>query len=141
MPHEFRFACQPGCTKCCDMEGFVYLTEADLNQAAAFLKLTPEEFERRYVYRTRLQRRLRKPRDSQCPFLTAEGCSIHTVKPTQCRLFPYWPHLVESPSEWKKTGEWCPGIGQGELIQIGAALERAEEMNTAYPNFRRGVSA
>ena len=140
MPHEFRFACQPGCTKCCDMEGYVYLTEADLDKAAAFLKLTPEEFERRYVYRTRFQRRLRKPRDSQCTFLTAEGCSIHTVKPTQCRLFPYWPHLVESPSEWKKTAEWCPGIGQGELIQIGEALERAEEMNTAYPQFQNSRS-
>jgi Fe-S-cluster containining protein len=130
-----RFACQPGCTKCCDKEGFVYLTEEDLNKAARFLNLTPGEFERRYVYRTRRQRRLRKPPGSQCTFLTSEGCSIHTVKPTQCRLFPFWPHLVESPREWKETGNWCPGIGQGELVQIGDALERAEEMKTAYPNF------
>ena len=88
MTETIRFACQPGCTKCCDMEGFVYLTEADLNKAAKFLNLTPEEFEKRYVYRTAHQRRLRKPRASQCTFLTAEGCSIHSVKPTQCRLFP-----------------------------------------------------
>jgi len=135
MPHEIRFACQPGCTKCCDMEGFVYLTEDDLNKAAAYLNLTPEEFEQRYVYRTRLQRRLRKPRGSQCTFLTAEGCSIHAVKPTQCRLFPYWPHLLESRHEWENTAKRCPGIGQGELVQIGEARERAEEMKTAYPGF------
>ncbi len=135
MTETIRFACQPGCTKCCDMEGFVYLTEGDLNKAAKFLNLTPEEFETRYVYRTAHQRRLRKPRASQCTFLTAEGCSIHSVKPTQCRLFPFWPHLLESRSEWEATAKWCPGIGQGELVQIGAALERAEEMKTAYPNF------
>lgn len=135
MTDTIRFACQPGCTKCCDMEGFVYLTEADLNKAAQFLNLTPEEFEKRYVYRTAHQRRLRKPRASQCTFLTAEGCSIHSVKPTQCRLFPFWPHLLESRGEWETTAKWCPGIGQGELVQIGAALERAEEMKTAYPNF------
>ena len=130
-----RFACQPGCTRCCDQEGFVYLTEQDLTRAAAFLKLTPQEFEKRYVYRTRHQRRLRKPRGSQCTFLSAEGCGIHPAKPTQCRLFPFWPHLVESRREWKKTAEWCPGIGQGELVHIGDALERASEMKTAYPNF------
>ncbi len=135
MTDTIRFACQPGCTKCCDMEGFVYLTEADLDKASQFLNLTPEEFEKRYVYRTAHQRRLRKPRASQCTFLTAEGCSIHSVKPTQCRLFPFWPHLLESRREWETTAKWCPGIGQGELVQIGAALERAEEMKTAYPNF------
>jgi len=132
---ELHFACQPGCTKCCDMEGFVYLTEEDLKKAAKFLNLPPAEFEQRYVYRTAHQRRLRKPRASQCTFLTAEGCSIHAVKPTQCRLFPFWPHLIESRREWENTAKWCPGIGQGELIQIGTALERAEEMKTAYPNF------
>ena len=130
-----RFECQRGCVNCCDQEGFVYLTEEDLSKAAAFLKLAPAEFEKRYVYRTRHQRRLRKPRHSQCSFLSPEGCGIHTVKPTQCRLFPFWPHLLESRREWEKTAKWCPGIGQGELVQIGDALERAEEMKTAYPNF------
>ena len=135
MPQSIRFQCQSGCTRCCDQEGFVYLTEADLTKAAAFVNLTPEEFEQRYVYRTRHQRRLRKPRGNQCTFLTETGGSIHPAKPTQCRLFPFWPNLVESRKEWESTAKWCPGIGQGELIQIGDALERASEMHTAYPGF------
>jgi Fe-S-cluster containining protein len=134
-PDGVRFQCQPGCTKCCDMEGFVYLTEADLANAAAFLNLSPAEFEARYVYRTAHQRRLRKPRGRQCGFLTGSGCSIHPAKPTQCRLFPFWPQLLEYRREWESTAQWCPGIGQGPLVQIGEALERAEEMRTAYPNF------
>lgn len=132
---SLRFACQPGCTRCCDRQGFVYLTEADAKKAAAFLQLTVEEFEATYVYRTRHQRRLRKPRGSQCTFLTAEGCRIHPAKPTQCRLFPFWPNLVQSRAEWARTAKWCPGIGQGQLVQIGEALERAAEMHTAYPGF------
>lgn len=129
-----RFECQRGCTKCCDREGFVYLTPSDLKRAATYIGMSAREFEKRHVYRTRHLLRLRKPRNRQCVFLTAEGCSIHPVKPTQCRLFPFWPHMVEERKEWRAAGKWCPGIGKGSLIQIGTALEIAEEMRVAYPS-------
>lgn len=129
-----RFECQPGCTRCCDQEGFVYLTEDDLRRAARFLHMSAAAFEQKYVYRTRHQLRLRKPPDRQCPFLDSQGCSIHPAKPTQCRLFPFWPELVESAMDWGNTACWCPGIGKGPLIQIGTALETASEMKHAYPS-------
>jgi uncharacterized protein len=128
-----RFTCQSGCTRCCDQKGFVYLTEENLRAAARFLGLTVAAFEKKYVYRTRHTLRFRKPRDRQCPFLLSGGCSIHPVKPTQCRLFPFWPELVESGKAWREAGSWCPGIGQGPLIQIGTALETSSEMKHAYP--------
>jgi uncharacterized protein len=131
--HELRFSCVPGCTKCCDTEGFVYLSEADLVRAAEYVGMTPAEFEDRYVYRTRTLLRLRKPRHKQCPFLLADGCSIHPAKPTQCRLYPFWPELVENRREWRAAGRMCPGIGTGQLVQIGTAVETADEMRTAYP--------
>ncbi|MCC6342803.1 MAG: YkgJ family cysteine cluster protein [Bryobacterales bacterium] len=127
-----RFTCVRGCTNCCEQKGWVYLTEQDLRNAAAFLSLTPEGFEKRYVYRTRRRLRLRKPRGAQCHFLVPGGCAIHPVKPAQCRLFPFWPELVEDRDEWNRTGKYCPGIGQGPLIQIGTALETAHQMRTAY---------
>jgi Fe-S-cluster containining protein len=128
-----RFECRPGCTKCCEQKGFVYLSESDLARIAEFLKLTEAEFERRYVYRTRHLLRLRMPRHTQCHFLREDGCSIHPVKPVQCRIFPFWPELVNDKREWRKTAAWCPGIGQGELVQIETARERATEMSQAYP--------
>jgi Fe-S-cluster containining protein len=128
-----RFACQPGCTDCCRVQGYVYLTEEDLRRAADYVGLPADEFERRYVYRTRHLRRLRKPPKGQCPFLEGDGCSIHPAKPTQCRLFPFWPDLLEDAHRWAATGVRCPGIGKGPLIQIGEALERASEMSRAYP--------
>ena len=130
---ELRFECQPGCTNCCNVKGYVYLTEDNLKQAADFLKLTPGEFEQRYVYRTRHLLRLRKPRDSQCHFLLESGCSIHPAKPMQCRLFPFWPEVVKTARAWEAAGKRCPGIGKGKLIQIGEALETASEMEHAYP--------
>lgn len=134
-----RFACQPGCTRCCEVQGFVYLTEADLLRAAGFLRISPAVFEQRYVYRTRHLLRLRKPRGRQCHFLLPGGCSIHPAKPTQCRLFPFWPELVESREAWQQTGQTCPGIGMGPLYQIGTALETSAEMHTAYPSFYEAV--
>lgn len=133
MAQGLRFECQPGCTECCTQRGFVYLTEADLARAAKFLGMTPAAFERRYVYRTSKRLRLRVPRESQCHFLRDGGCSIHPVKPTQCRIFPFWPELLESRREWKKTARYCPGMDQGPLVQIENAREQAREMREAYP--------
>lgn len=133
-----RFECQPGCTKCCEQQGFVYLTEGDLERISAYVGMTPQEFEKRYVYRTRRRMRLRVPKHQQCRFLREGGCSIHEVKPVQCRVFPFWPELVESKREWKHTGAWCPGIGKGDLVQIETAHERAAEMKIGYPAFYDG---
>jgi Fe-S-cluster containining protein len=132
-----RFECQPGCIKCCEQRGFVYLTEDDILRAARFLNLTPAAFERKFVYRTTNLRRLRVPRDAQCGFLLEDGCGIHPAKPSQCRLFPFWPELVESKREWLKTAQWCPGIGKGELIQIESAKSQAAEMRAAHPRMYR----
>jgi Fe-S-cluster containining protein len=128
-----RFTCQPGCTNCCDQSGFVYLNESDLKRAARFVKMSAKAFEEKYLYRTTHQMRFRKPPDKQCPFLENHGCSIHPAKPTQCRTFPFWPELVESRAEWSRTARYCPGIGKGPLIQIGTAMEMAEEQRRAHP--------
>lgn len=128
-----RFACQPGCTRCCDTQGFVYITEADLLNLASFIGLSAEAFEKQYVMRYQRILRLRKPPASQCYFLGPSGCNVHPVKPVQCRTYPFWPELVEDRKAWKEEGARCPGIGKGELIQIGEACEVAEEMKTAYP--------
>ena len=138
MSDGLRFQCQPGCIKCCDAHGYVYLTEHDLARMAEYTGMTVAEFEAKYVFRTKHLLRLRKPKDRQCHFLTKSGCSVHEVKPVQCRLYPFWPELVAHRDIWDYEGKRkCPGIGQGELIQIGTAVEIAQEMKTAYPGFYR----
>ena len=117
------------------MTGYVYLSEEDVTRIALLLGQSQAAFEKQYVYRTKHSRRLRKPgRGKQCGFLKEKQCGIHEAKPVQCRLFPFWPELVESRSAWEKTGEWCPGVGQGPLISISAAVQVADEMRQAYPD-------
>ena len=138
MDEGLRFQCQPGCIKCCDVQGYVYLTENDLVRMAEYTGMTVAEFEARYVFRTKHLLRLRKPGKKQCHFLTGSGCSVHAVKPVQCRLYPFWPEFVTYRDLWDGEGlSKCPGIGKGDLIQIGTAMEMAEEMKTAYPSFYR----
>jgi Fe-S-cluster containining protein len=133
MAEGLRFECQRGCTECCTQKGFVYLAAEDGPRIAAFLGMSSAEFERRYVYRTARRARLKVPREVQCHFLRDGGCSIHPVKPVQCRIFPFWPELVESRREWKKTARYCPGMGKGRLVNIETAKEQAAEMRAAYP--------
>jgi uncharacterized protein len=134
MNSGLRFTCQPGCTKCCQVSGFIYLSEDDVRRAAAYVHMEVQEFEQKYVIRYPKLRRFRKPLHGQCHFLTAEGCSIHPAKPTQCRLYPFWPELVEDRQAWNEEAQKCPGIGKGNLVQIGTACETASEMKRAYPS-------
>jgi hypothetical protein len=128
-----RFSCQPGCTRCCTQQGWVYLSADDLPRMAKFLGLSEEEFQRRYVYSTKYRHRLRKPKQGQCPFLNADGCSVHPAKPTQCRVFPFWPELIEDKKELKKTARWCPGIGKGNMVSVETLEQSARKMRKAYP--------
>lgn len=141
MEDGLRFQCQAGCTNCCRVHGYVYITERNLTEMAAYLGLTPAEFEARYVYRTTHLLRLRKPKRSQCHFLMNNGCRVHPVKPVQCRVYPFWPELVEYRDLWDAEAGKCPGINQGPLVQIGPALERANEMRQAYPTIYSWSSA
>jgi|SRR5215475_3333590 len=127
-----RFSCQLGCTRCCTQEGWVYLSVEDVPRLAAFLGMSAMEFQNEYIYSTKYSLRLRRRR-GQCPFLNSEGCSVHPAKPTQCRLFPFWPELIEDEKALEATAQWCPGIGKGDFVSIESLQESTREMQEAYP--------
>ena len=127
-PARIRFTCQPGCINCCNQKGYVYLTEADVTRAAAFLGLSSAAFEKKYIDRTQRLIRLRKPARSQCHFLQTGGCGIHPAKPTQCRTFPFWPDLLQDEDDWKATKAYCPGIGVGNFVPLEEVEKALAEM-------------
>jgi uncharacterized protein len=128
-----RFSCQPGCTRCCTQKGWVYLSVEDVPRLASFLGMSPDKFQIKYLYSTKYHLRLRR-RKGQCPFLNADGCSVHPAKPTQCRVFPFWPELTEDKKELKETAQWCPGIGKGDVVSVEQLKDSAREMQKAYPH-------
>jgi Fe-S-cluster containining protein len=95
--------------------------------------MSADEFQQRYVYATKRHLRLRRRR-GLCPFLTSEGCSVHPAKPTQCRVFPFWPELTEDKRVLEETGQWCPGIGKGDMVSVESLKQSARDMRKAYPH-------
>jgi len=133
-----RFQCQPGCIRCCEQKGFVYLTREDIARLAVHLKITGAEFKRRYLCGTPPLLRFRKPRHKQCPFLLSDGCSVHAIKPLQCSSFPYWPELLDQASERREVAAYCPGMNQGPLVNIDLAREVADQVQREFPQLYDG---
>jgi len=101
-----RFVCLR-CGGCCRGEGYVWLTDDDIERIARFLKLTRKEFVRRYTRRTPQldDIALTDKNDAaiSCIFLEDGGCAIHPVKPRQCAGFPFVWTRSDAP-------EFCEGI-------------------------------
>jgi Fe-S-cluster containining protein len=127
----FRFTCQPGCTNCCRQPGEVWLTEEDRDRIAAHLGLSVKVFVESYCA-DEDELKLSIPASDSCHFLLEEGCSIHKVKPVQCRTYPFWPEHVRMRSSWKKLEHVCPGVGVGELLPVEDVRAVAQECADAF---------
>ena len=131
---NFRFECQPECTHCCTMAGDVFLTEDDADRIAAHLEITSAQFREQHCTYEDDELRLVGQSKDPCRFVTSTGCSIHEVKPVQCRTFPYWPEYVVNKRSWKNLGRFCPGIGVGPIIAVEEVRIGAQETKDAYRN-------
>jgi Fe-S-cluster containining protein len=132
---NFRFQCQSGCTNCCTQPGEVYLAADDAERIAAHLGVTRRKFLSRYC-ETDVDGdlRLSTPARKHCHFLTEAGCSIHQVKPLQCRTFPFWPEHVKNKSAWKNLKQYCPGIGVGPVLPMEGVRAEAQRAHEAFPD-------
>lgn len=75
---------------------------------------------------------LREKSNYDCIFWKENGCGIYPVRPIQCQTYPFWPHILESPSAWKEEAERCPGIGRGGLFSPDEILCRLEMMKGEF---------
>ena len=55
--------------------------------------------------------------NGDCIFYRAEEarCSIYGVRPSQCRLFPFWTEVMRSEGSWASYAKSCPGMNDGRL--------------------------
>ena len=112
-----RFTCTR-CGHCCTGEpGFVWVDDDDLAAIAVQRGETLEEVKALYTRWTNRGRTLREKSNGDCVFYDQnQGCTVYTVRPPQCRTWPFWDSNVATPEAWQRTCEVCPGSGQGELI-------------------------
>lgn len=106
-----RFECT-GCGECCTgAPGHVWVSRKEIKEIAEFLHFSKEEFTERFLRRVGARFSLIElPKTFDCIFLKNKKCTIYSVRPTQCRTFPWWPQLLKSREDWEEAAHYCEGI-------------------------------
>jgi Fe-S-cluster containining protein len=112
-----RFECTR-CGKCCTGEpGYVWVNEEEVRAIAAALGEPADEVRSRHTRAAQGGRTLREKADGDCVFFErGVGCTVYEVRPRQCQTWPFWESNVETPADWERTRQICPGSGRGELV-------------------------
>jgi Fe-S-cluster containining protein len=103
------FACVQ-CGDCCAGKGGIFVRPEEVVAMAGHLKMSPEDFQRRYLEASSLGPRLTTD-NGVCIFLVeGNNCRVHPVKPFICRQWPFLPALLADPEELEQAKGACPGI-------------------------------
>ena len=114
------------CGRCCagPEEGYVWVSEDDITAIANHLGILEGEMHRRYVRKVgRRYTLIERAGNRDCIFLDTQPdgsrrCRIYSVRPVQCRTWPFWPSNLTSPEAWAAAGLRCRGINRGGLIEF-----------------------
>lgn len=133
-----HFRCT-GCGECCKQPGFVYVTREEGDRIAKYLhgdeanaftltgEFWTEQPDGDFVIEVLGGR--------GCPFLVDDTCSIHAVKPAQCRTYPFWPENLTSAKRWRAEMKYCEGIGPaGETYRAFDIRRMLEEQASTREN-------
>jgi len=114
------------CGKCCTGEpGYVWLDDAELTALAKSQGMKEREFAAVYTRTAKRGLTLREKPNGDCVFYeTGRGCTVYSIRPRQCRTWPFWESNLETEAEWQRTVEICPGSGEGELIPVEEITRR-----------------
>ncbi|NGX40106.1 MAG: hypothetical protein KR126chlam1_01446 [Chlamydiae bacterium] len=127
-----RFACTE-CGKCCTGEpGYVWIIQEEIEDMAAFLKITVPEFIKSYTREVSGQLSLKEyPRTYDCIFLNGGKCSVYGARPKQCRTFPFWSDNLKSKEAWEETARKCEGINHehAPLIPLSQIQKQLDEID------------
>lgn len=107
-----RFTCRC-CGACCTgAPGIVRIDKSRIAAIAHHLDLPVSRVVEQYLVTTEDEYRVREADDGRCLFFE-NGCRIYSVRPTQCRTFPFWFANLRSEVRWEAIRKECPGIGTG----------------------------
>ncbi|MFO0723757.1 MAG: YkgJ family cysteine cluster protein [Myxococcota bacterium] len=133
-----RFECTR-CGNCCQKDGIVLTSEAEIARMAKALGKTSGEFWRDYRVQTDADsgRPFFEAADGKgCPLLTKDRlCSVHAVKPAQCSAWPFWSEMIADRAEWEAAKSFCPGLDAPK----GRKYKRLEIIQISEQEARTGA--
>ena len=116
-----HFECQQ-CGNCCagPDEGFIWITKPEIEFLTEHLGLSVEELREKYLIRVMNRTSIiEDPASRDCIFLSnidgIRGCAAYSVRPNQCRTWPFWSSNLTSLSAWNSAALKCPGINHRNL--------------------------
>mmetsp|Transcript_20516 Transcript_20516/g.56662 ORF Transcript_20516/g.56662 Transcript_20516/m.56662 type:complete len:207 (+) Transcript_20516:3-623(+) len=108
-----KFSCTQ-CGRCCTRPGIVMVNDKEIAEMAKSLDSEESAFREKYVLPDLFagRRLIRQYQGQGCSLLDANrNCSVYKARPTQCRTYPFWPHLLRSRDEMLAEGDrYCEGI-------------------------------
>jgi hypothetical protein len=123
-----------GCGNCCagPEEGDIWISAAEIELLAKHLGMPETEVCKRFIKRAGFGAGIMEDnRTHDCVFLQTgpdgkRGCAIYPVRPNQCRTWPFWNRNLNSPRDWDRVVQRCPGIDHGPEW----SFERIEKLRT-----------
>jgi Fe-S-cluster containining protein len=126
-----NFTCTQ-CGNCCTgAPGYVWISDEEISRLAEYLKLTTDQVIERYCRKIGGRLSLKEHRSPagqyDCIFLQEikvpggknrppqlkRICTVYSVRPLQCRTWPFWDGLLASKQNWESAKARCPGIDAG----------------------------
>jgi len=113
------------CGRCCSGpgEGYIWVTKTEARLIAEFLEITVEQLTAKYLRRIGFRKTIiEEPSSRDCIFLQKlgdkKGCLIYPVRPSQCRIWPFWSVNLTNSDAWNTAALQCPGINRGRLYRF-----------------------
>jgi hypothetical protein len=135
-----KFLCKR-CSACCRYDaGFVFLSEDDLENLTAELKMDRNAFIATFCRWVSGQNgaeslSLKEKSNNDCIFWNC-GCTVYQARPMQCRTFPFWESIAASAFNWETAASGCPGINCGN-IHTGKVIGEYIKLSAAQPIIKR----
>jgi Fe-S-cluster containining protein len=116
------------CGNCCTgPEGYVLVTEAEVQALATRFGMSVQDFLEQYTHKTRQGRSLKERKTEfgmDCIFLDRQKipgkavCGVYEDRPAQCRTWPFWKSNLTSRNAWERAKRTCPGMDKGKLYTV-----------------------
>jgi Fe-S-cluster containining protein len=131
-----NFSCKR-CSSCCRYDqGFVYLSQKDLNKLTSVLKMDEKSVINAYCrwvtnWNGDAVLSLKEKSNYDC-ILWDSGCTVYNERPLQCVTFPFWDSIIADEKCWESAAKSCPGMNSGELHTM-TEIEKAGALRSCEP--------